>query len=224
MAEDHPLMRKGIAAMIAAEPDLELCGEAEDCATATSEVARLVPDVVIVDISLKGTSGIELIKNIKMYNAKIEIVVLSIHDESVYALRVLKAGAKGYVMKEDVATKVIEAVRMIRVGQVFVSKQIEGQIFENFFSGREREHESAIEGLSDRELEIVTLIGAGLATREIAARLRVSVKTIETHRSHIKTKIKAKTACKLTQFCVQWVERSNMRLASEPAESETAPG
>lgn len=194
--------------MIAGEADLELCGEAEDCATATGEITKLMPDVVIVDISLKGNSGIELIKNIKAFNRDIHIVVLSIHDESVYALRVLKAGAKAYVMKHEIATNVIDAVRKVRKGQLYVSERVSSQMLNHFVTGHETESESPVAGLSDRELEVVSLIGAGHATREIALRLHVSVKTIETHRAHIKTKMNLNTATKLVQFCVRWVEES----------------
>lgn len=208
VADDHPLVRRGLAAMIAAEPDLELCGESEDCATATGEITKLVPDVVIVDISLKGNSGIELIKNIKAFDRRIHVVVLSIHDESVYALRVLKAGAKAYVMKQEIASNVIDAVRKIRKGQMYVSERVASQMLNHFVTGQETQSESPVAGLSDRELEVVSLIGAGFATREIALRLHVSVKTVETHRAHIKTKINLTTATKLVQFCVRWVEES----------------
>lgn len=208
VADDHPLVRRGLAAMIAAEPDLELCGESEDCATATGEITKLVPDVVIVDISLKGNSGIELIKNIKAFDRRIHVVVLSIHDESVYALRVLKAGAKAYVMKQEIASNVIDAVRKIRKGQMYVSERVASQMLNHFVTGQETQSESPVAGLSDRELEVVSLIGAGFATREIALRLHVSVKTVETHRAHIKTKINLTTATKLVQFCVRWVEET----------------
>lgn len=208
IVDDHPMVRRGLAAMIAAESDLVLCGEAEDCASATSEVERLRPDVVILDISLRGTNGIELIKNIKMLDANIRMVVLSVHDESVYALRALKAGAKGYVMKQDVGTRVIEAVRKVHAGQMYVSEQVSTQMLTRLVDGRNELGDSPVSTLSDRELEIVTLIGSGLATREISLQLHVSVKTIETHRAHIKTKVKVATATQLVQFCVRWVEES----------------
>ena len=208
VADDHAMVRRGLAAMIALETDMELCGEAEDCATATSEIGKLVPDVVIVDISLRGNSGIELIKNIKALDPKIHMVVLSVHDESVYALRVLKAGAKGYVMKQDIASRVIDAIRKVRKGQMYVSERVASQMLNRLVKGQEEEGDSPVAGLSDRELEVATLIGSGLATREIAARLHVSVKTVETHRAHIKTKANLNTATQLVQFCVRWVEDS----------------
>jgi len=215
VVDDHAMIRRGLAALIALEADLELCGEAEDCATATSDVARLMPDVVIADISLRGNSGLELIKNIKVLDAKIHVVVLSVHDESVYALRVLKAGARGYVMKQDLAGKVVDAIRKVRRGQMYVSERVASQMLNRVVKGQDEWGDSPVAGLSDRELEIVTLIGSGLATREIAVKLHVSVKTVETHRAHIKTKVNLGTATQLVQFCVRWVEESR-RLAVGP--------
>lgn len=205
------MVRRGLAAMIGAEADLELCGESADCATATSEVSKLRPDVVITDISLRGNSGLELIKNIKAFDPRIHIVVFSVHDESVYAVRVLKAGAKAYVMKQDIGSKVIDAIRKVRKGQMYVSERVSSQMLNRMVKGHDEEGDSAVAGLSDRELEVVTLIGSGLATREIAARLHVSVKTVETHRAHIKTKVNLTSATQLVLFCVRWVE-DNKRL------------
>jgi DNA-binding NarL/FixJ family response regulator len=209
LADDHAMVRRGLAALIGAEPDLEICGEAGDCATATGEVAKLRPDVVIVDISLRGNSGIELIKNIKAFDPRIQIVVLSVHDESVYALRVLKAGAKAYVTKQDIASKVIDAIRKVRKGQMYVSEQVSSQMLNRMVKGEDDQGNSPVASLSDRELEVVTLIGSGLATREIAARMHVSVKTVETHRAHIKTKVNVTTATQLVQFCFRWVDESD---------------
>lgn len=224
VTDDHPIVRRGLAAMIEAEPDLEICGEAEDCATATSQIARLLPDVVIVDISLRGNNGLELIKNIKALDPRIRILVLSVHDESIYALRVIKAGARGYIMKQDIATKVIEGIRRILKGQMFVSERISGQIFNRFVGGRDDTGESPISSLTDRELEVTTLIGNGLATREIAVRLRMSVKTVETHRAHLKTKLNIATATQLIQFCVAWVEEcKRMPAPEESAEATRNP-
>jgi DNA-binding NarL/FixJ family response regulator len=208
IVDDHEMVRRGLAALIEAESDLELCGEAEDCASATSAVSKLNPDVVIVDISLRGNSGIELIKNLKALNPKIHIVVLSVHDESVYALRALKAGAKGYVMKQDIASKVIDAIRKVRRGQMYVSENVSSQMLNRLSKGRDETSDSPVAGLSDRELEVLSLIGTGLATREIAARLHVSVKTVETHRTHIKTKVNVTSAPQLVRFCVCWVEEN----------------
>lgn len=200
--------------MIAHEPDLELIGEAEDCATATSEIARLIPDVVVVDISLRGNSGLELIKNIRALDSRIQMVVLSVHDESLYALRVLKAGAKAYVMKQDIATKVLDAIRQARKGQMFVSERVASQMLNRLVRGRDDTDDSPVAGLSDRELEVATLIGHGLATREIASRLNMSVKTVETHRAHLKNKLTLTTATQLALFCIRWVEECKRQPAT----------
>lgn len=216
IVDDHPMVRRGLAAMIAAESDLELCGEAEDCATATSEISRLRPDVAVVDISLRGNSGIELIKNIRVMDPAIRIVVLSVHDESIYALRALRAGAKAYVMKLDQPGKVIDAIRKVRLGRMYVSERVGIQMLNRLTKSAEEMGDSPVAGLSDRELEVVMLIGSGLATREIALRLHVSVKTVETHRAHIKTKINLGTGTQLVQFCVRWVEDSKSLAAANP--------
>jgi DNA-binding NarL/FixJ family response regulator len=206
IVDDHAMVRRGLTALIGDEPDLELCGEAADCATATSEVARLRPHVVITDISLQGNSGLELVKNIKAFDPGIHIVVYSVHEESVYALRVLKAGAMGYVMKQDQASKVIDAVRQVRQGQMYVSDEVGSQMLNRLVRGHSEQGDSPVANLSDRELEVVNLIGSGLATREVAPRLNMSVKTVETHRAHIKAKLDLTSASQLVQFCVRWVE------------------
>ena len=213
IVDDHAMVRRGLASIIAAEADMELCGEAEDCATATSAVSKLRPDVVIADISLRGNSGLELIKNIQAFDPKINIVVLSVHDESIYALRVLKAGAKAYVTKQENATKVLEAIRKVRKGQVYVSERVASQMLNRLVKGQEDQGDSPVAGLSDRELEVATLIGTGLATREISSRLHMSVKTVETHRAHIKAKVNVSSASQLVHFCVRWVEDCKRQVA-----------
>ncbi len=169
-------------------------------------IAHLKPDLVIVDISLKGYNGIELIKNIKAFDPKIQVLVLSMHDESVYAMRVLKAGAKAYVMKQEVVDKVMEAVRRIRAGKVFVSERVASRMLDQVVVGGDPAPDSPVDLLSDRELEIVNMIGSGLPTREIAAKLHISIKTVESHRARIKEKLNLQNAIQLVQFCVRWVE------------------
>jgi DNA-binding NarL/FixJ family response regulator len=213
IVDDHAMVRRGLTALIGDEPDLELCGEAADCATATSEVARLRPHVVITDISMQGNSGLELVKNIKAFDPGIHVVVYSVHEESVYALRVLKAGAMGYVMKQDQASKVIDAVRQVRQGQMYVSDEVGSQMLNRLVRGQSAQGDSPVASLSDRELEVVNLIGSGLATREVAPRLNMRVKTVETHRAHIKSKLDLTSASQLVQFCVRWVEDSKRQPA-----------
>ena len=208
IVDDHALFRKGLSVLINSEPDMEVCGESDDCAVATRKILKIKPHMVIVDISLRGNSGIELIKNIKAVEPDIQMIVLSMHDESVYALRVLRVGAKAYVMKQDAANTVIDAIRGIRQGQLYVSEQVASQMLNRYAQGESLADDSPVAGLSDRELEVLNLIGSGVPTREIAARLHVSIKTIETHRAHIKTKLNLATAPQLIQFCVRWVDHS----------------
>jgi DNA-binding NarL/FixJ family response regulator len=208
MVDDHPLMRKGLGELINQQPDMIICGEADDAPEALKAIGQIRPDLVIVDISLKTQNGIELIKNIKAINPSIQILVLSMHDESIYALRVLKAGAKAYVMKQEVVDKVMEAIRRIRLGKVFVSERVAAQMLSQVVDGNDPSRESPVDALSDRELEIVTLIGNGTPTREIAKRLGISIKTVESHRAHIKDKLSLTNATQLVQWCVRWVEEN----------------
>ncbi len=217
IVDDHALIRRGLISLINGEPDMEVCGQAEDASTALQEIIKLQPDLLTVDISLRGNSGLELIKNIKAFNPKIHILVLSMHHESIYALRVLKAGARAYVMKQDVTSKVIEAIRRIRNGQLYVSDDIATQMLNRLVGGETGDETSPVAMLSDRELEIVNLIGNGLLTREIAAKLHVSVKTVETHRAHIKEKLNLHNATQLVQFCVRWVDENKVGSEAVPS-------
>ncbi len=206
IVDDHPLLRRGLAELINQEADMTFCGEAEDSPSAMKLISQIKPDLVIVDISLKGYNGIELIKNIKAFDPKIQILVLSMHDESVYAMRVLRAGAKAYVMKQEVVDKVMEAVRRIRAGKVFVSERVASRMLDQVVVGGDPAPDSPVDLLSDRELEIVNMIGSGQPTREIAAKLHISIKTVESHRARIKEKLSLQNAIQLVQFCVRWVE------------------
>lgn len=208
IVDDHALIRRGLATLINGEPDMEVCGQAEDASSGLQDIIKLQPDLVTVDISLKGNSGLELIKSIKAFNPKIQIVVLSMHHESVYALRVLKAGARAYVMKQDVINKVVEAIRRIRSGHLYVSDDVASQMLNRLVGGETADDASPVAMLSDRELEVVNLIGNGMLTREIATKLHVSIKTVETHRAHIKEKLNLRNATQLVQFCVRWVEEN----------------
>lgn len=208
IVDDHALIRRGLTTLINGEPDMEVCGQAEDASSALQEIIKLQPELVTVDITLKGNSGLELIKSIRAYNPKIQILVLSMHHESIYALRVLKAGARAYIMKQDVITKVLEAIRRIRSGHLYVSDDVASQMLNRLVGGETGDDTSPVATLSDRELEIVNLIGNGMLTREIAAKLHVSVKTVETHRAHIKEKLNLRNATQLVQFCVRWVEEN----------------
>lgn len=210
IVDDHPLVRKGLAELINQEPDMIVVGEADDAPAGLKAVTTIEPDLVIVDLSLKTNNGLELIKNIKAVNPSIQVLVLSMHDESIYALRVLKAGAKAYVMKQEVVDKVMEAIRRIRVGKLFVSERVAHQMLNQVVEGTDPSSSSPVDILSDRELEIVNMIGGGIPTREIAQRLNISIKTVESHRAHIKEKLNLENATQLVQFCFRWVEQSKV--------------
>ena len=185
-----------------------VCGEGEDCVISTAKILELLPDVVISDITLRRADGIELVKNLRSVAPAIHSIVLSGHEESTYALRVLRAGAKGYIMKTDPSDSVIDAIRKVRNGQLHVSEQVASQMLNRFAQGEKANDESAVSSLSDRELEVLNLIGRGVSTRDSAARLHLSIKTVETHRAHIKTKLDLTTAAQLLQFAVRWVDQS----------------
>lgn len=211
IVDDHPLVRQGLSQVINSEVDMETCGEAEDASEAMKGVGPANPDVIIVDISLRGNNGLELIKNLKAIHENIPILVFSMHDESIYAQRALRAGAKAYVMKKESPTKVVEAIRRIIKGEIYVSPSVADQLLHQIVNGpNNATFSSPIDRLTDRELEVVQLIGRGLSSREIAESLNLSVKTIESHRAHVKEKLNLRNATELVQFSVQWVDQQVM--------------
>ena len=199
------MMRDGLRALISGESDLEVCGEADDALPALEQIEKLKPDLTIVDITLRSTSGLELVKDLRIRAPGVPALVISMHDESLYAERVLRAGGRGYVMKQEGGKKLMEAIRQVLSGQIFVSPKISAKILDAF-SGRRPEGSSPVEQLTAREFEVFQLIGAGLSTKEIAARLHVSAKTVEVHRVNIKQKLKVATAPELIHFAVRWME------------------
>jgi len=212
LVDDHPLIRKGLSQLLSGEADMVICGEAEDVPGALRGIEQKGPDLIIADISLRGNNGLELIKNVKALYPHLKVLVFSMHDEVVYAQRALRAGARAYVMKQEDAEKIKAAIRRIMEGDIYVSQRVSDQLLHQIVSGTVGNSKSPVERLSDRELEVVQLIGSGLSTREIAKNLNVSVKTIESHRAHIKEKLNLKNATELVQFSVQWVEHENSRM------------
>lgn len=204
IVDDHPIVRQGLTELINQEKDLMVCEQAEDAAEAMGIIKKLKPDMAIVDISLKETSGMELIKDIKVHYPNLVVLALSMHDESLYAERALRAGAKGYVMKVEATEKVVTAIRKILSGQIYVSDRMSAKMVRKLVEGGPDAGESTIERLSDRELEVFHLIGQGYGTRQIAERLHLSIKTIETYREHIKEKLNLADANELLQYAIQW--------------------
>jgi DNA-binding NarL/FixJ family response regulator len=208
IVDDHPLMRRGYAELISGEPTLELCGEASTCADAIKLARKLKPDLVVVDISLPDSSGLELIKQIAASSLVAKVLVSSIHDESVYAERCLRAGAMGYINKTEPPETVIEAMLSILSGDIYLSPRMTRRLLKQV-ARTEKGHEgTSIEQLTDRELEVFDLIGRGLTTREIAGRLHLSVKTVETYRDNIKEKLGLTNSAELVRHAVHWVLES----------------
>ncbi len=206
LVDDHPIVRQGLSELINNEKDVAICGTAEDLNSALEAIENLKPDLVIVDISLRGSNGIELLKNIKVRHPKMLVLMLSMHDESLYAVRALRAGASGYIMKQEATEKVLTAIRQVLRGEIYLSEKMEKKMMQQLVGGRAARSGSPLEDLSDRELEVFNLIGQGHGTRQIAEELHLSIKTIESHRAHIKEKLNLKNATELVQYAIQWRE------------------
>lgn len=206
IVDDHPLMRKGLALTLSAEPDLEVVGQAADAEEALSVFDKLEPDLVLIDISLPGMSGLELLKHLLALNPDLLALMVSRHDEALYAERSVRAGAKGYVMKLEAGDDIVQAVRHVIRGGIYMSDELKDRLLFGAAVGRKAPLQSPLEVLSDRELEVFEMTGRGLPTREIAERLHLSVKTVESYRARIKQKLNIETGTELLQQAVQWVE------------------
>jgi DNA-binding NarL/FixJ family response regulator len=206
IVDNHPLFRKGLEQLINSNDGLAVCGEAGSAAEAMDVIRRIAPDLVIVDVSLPGANGIELIKNIRAEFSKLPVLVLSMHDESLYALRSLRAGAQGYVMKQEALANVLTAINQVFDGRPYLSPTMSAKLIVSYAEARGNGKPSVTDTLSDRELEILELIGKGREVREIAKELHLSPKTVETHRSHIKEKLNLRNARQVVRFAVQWMD------------------
>jgi DNA-binding NarL/FixJ family response regulator len=206
IVDDHPMMRQGLAQLINNEPDLSVCCEADTAGQGLDLVVAQKPDLVLLDISLPDKNGLELLKDIRTMSPSLPMLVVSMHDESLYAERVLRAGGRGYIMKQEGGKKLLAAIRQVIGGQIYVSEKMSARILEIFSGRRADESGSPVERLSDREFEVFQLIGQGKGTRDIAEQLHLSVKTVEVHRAHIKQKLALSTATDLVHYAVRWVE------------------
>jgi DNA-binding NarL/FixJ family response regulator len=212
LVDDHPIVRQGLALLINQEPDLEVCGEAEEACAVPRALAALRPDILILDLSLNGPDGFELLKVIRGSGAgcDLPILILSMYDETIYAERALRAGANGYIMKQEATDKVLEAIRRIIHHEVYVSQRVANRMLQQLVARPTIPHRPSIEHLSDRELEVFRLIGDGHGTREIATTLHLSIKTVESYQAHIKEKLSLPSARALMQRAIEW------RLAEMP--------
>ena len=205
LVDDHPILRTGLRRMIDQETDMQVCGEAEDGPKAFELCGTLTPDIAVIDISLKGSNGIELVKNLKARYPELPTLVLSMHDESLYAERALRAGSRGYIMKEEAIEQVLVAIRRALLGEIFLSEKMKSRMIQQMASGKGKVVSSPIEQLTDRELEVFRLIGEGHSTRQIAGQLHLSVRTVEAYREYIKGKLNLKNATELVQHAFHWV-------------------
>lgn len=205
IVDDHPIVRQGIKMLAEQEPDMEVCGEAESASDALRLIEKTTPDVAIVDLTLKDSFGLQLIKDIRRDCPRTRVLVLSMRDESLYAERALRAGARGYVTKEEGSAKVLEGLRRILAGEVYVSDKMASKVLTRFAEGGEP-GQSPVETLTDREMEVFRLIGQGLPAREIAEKLHVSVKTVDSHREHIKEKLGVGSAAEVLREALQWFQ------------------
>lgn len=207
LVDDHAVVRFGIAQLINRQTDLVVCGEQEDARKALDAIIKLKPDLVIADLSLKDSSGLELIRNLKAQFSSLPMLVVSVHDESVYAEIAFRAGALGYLMKQEALEKVITAIRRVLSGSVYVSDALAAKMLQQQVRGHTDVQQPAIKSLSDREVEVFHLIGQWKKTKEIAGELHLSVKTVEYYREQIKRKLNLKDASELTQYATAWVQR-----------------
>lgn len=208
LVDDHPIVRQGLAALIAQEPDLSVIGEADDPDQGLEQIEKLKPDVVVSDLSFGGLSGIELIKDIRARWPRMPVLILSMHDEAHYADRALRAGAMGYIMKGAGGQRVLDAIRQVISGQIYLSPEVTTQLVKTAIEGPHEASASPIDQFSDRELEVFALIGQGLSTRQIAKKLHLSTKTIDSHRSKIKSKLNLKNSTELVHHAIRWFSHS----------------
>ncbi len=206
IVDDHPMMRTGLAQLINNERDLKVIAEADNAGQAIDLVAKQKFDLALLDISLPDKNGLELIKDLLALRPELTILVVSMHDEMLYAERVLRAGGRGYIMKQEGGQKFLAAIRQVLAGHLYVSGNLSSRILE-IFSGRQPEYASSpVAKLSDREFEVFQLIGRGVGTRAISEQLHLSIKTVEAHRAHLKEKLGVKTAPDLVRYAVRWVD------------------
>ena len=205
IVDDHPMTRAGVTYLINHQTDITVCGEAENAAEALDFLAENKPDLMLIDITLPGKSGLELIKDVKAIRPELAMLVISMHDESLYADRVLRAGARGYITKHEGGEKLMAAIRQVLSGKIYVSESMSAHILEIFTGGQTGSDRSSIQSLSDREFEVFEALGQGLSSHEIAKKLHLSAKTVDAHRANIKTKLKINTTAELISFAARWM-------------------
>ncbi len=221
IVDDHPLVRERLREVIEREPDLTVCGEADDHQSALQALRTARPDLVLLDLTLRASHGLDFIKDVHIINPELAILVLSMHDESLYAERVIRAGARGYITKQEATRKVLEAIRTVLSGEIYLS-EAQVALVTSQMAGRPRGQIGfGIQSLTDRELRVFELLGQGYGTREIAAQLRLEMRTVETYRARIKEKLNLKNASELLQHAIRWVESGGLPLRSRKNQSDS---
>jgi DNA-binding NarL/FixJ family response regulator len=203
IVDDHPIVRQGLVQLVDGEPDLAVCGHGDDAYQSLAGIRSVRPDLVLLDVSLKGADGLELLKEIKAFDADLRVLMLSMHDESLYAERALRAGANGYIMKQEAPQALLAAIRKVLEGQVYVSEKMGATLLQRMVGGKKGINQLPMDRLTDRELEVFRMIGSGLSVKEIADKLCLSAKTVEAHREHIKEKLNFKNSAELLRFAIQ---------------------
>ncbi len=210
IVEDHPMTRRGLMGLINQEPDLEVCGEADGAVNALEAIKSLKPDLALVDITLPRKSGLVLVKDIRLWTPSVYVLVLSMHDEGLYAERVLRAGGHGYIMKSEGGEKLLQAIRHVLDGKTYVSEDVSSRIVDTFAGRRKQTGDSSLGSLTDREFEVFQFLGQGLPTAEIGRRLHLSPKTVDSHRLHIKEKLRLRSLPELMRYAVRWAATEEM--------------
>jgi len=205
LVDDHPVTRQGLTVLINQEPDLIVCGHADSAPVALQMMQKIEPDIAVVDITLKTTSGIELLKNVHALLPDLPVLIMSMHDEGLYGERALRAGAKGYIMKHEASDRILDAIRCVLEGDLYLSTQMKEKMLHRLVRSKKNEVVFSIDTLSDREMEVFQLIGNGFGTREIAEKLNLSIKTIDSYREHLKLKLRLDNGPDLVRHAIQWV-------------------
>jgi DNA-binding NarL/FixJ family response regulator len=204
LVDDHPITRQGMKALIQQQPDLEVCGEADNAPHAVELFGKLTPDLAILDVALKTSNGIELTKNLKAMSPNFPVLIVSMHDENLYAERAIRAGAMGYLMKQEAGEKIIVAIRRLLQGDIYLNEKVKERMLQRFVNKRGDTAQFSIDSLSDREMEVFQLIGNGYSTRQIAQKLNLSTKTIDSYREHLKVKLNLHSGAELVRYAIQW--------------------
>lgn len=208
LVDDHPMVRERLAELIARTPDLEVCGEAEGAATALRDIPAIKPDLVLLDLALKNSLGLELLKDLRAQLPDLPVLVLSMHDEMIYAERVLQAGGRGYITKQEATTRILVAVRHVLAGEIYLAPEVSGRILQKFARGGAKGPQGPAEVLTDRELEVFRMIGQGLGTRRIADDLKLGIKTVETYKARIREKLGLADSTEVLQHAIRWLQEN----------------